>query len=85
MTDSAEILVTIDILADLSADVTALRSWLARVHAGYQLSPRERAAIARHLTAMREGTAAVMHGARLIGLHPEDDSQAAAGKPRAGV
>ena len=84
MTDPTTVLVTIDLLADLSADVTAVRGWLARVHAGYELSDRERAAIARHLDGMRTNSAAALHGAKLLGLAPAD-SQGLAGDSGSGV
>jgi hypothetical protein len=68
MPDTVIITTTIDLLADLSADVTAVRGWLARLHAGHDLTDRERAAIARHLSGVRDGAASALHGARLMGL-----------------
>jgi hypothetical protein len=67
---SDTILTTIDLAADLAADTQSVRSWLARVHLGHQLTDRERAAIARHLAGVRDNSAAVLHGARLLGLGP---------------
>ena len=73
------ILTTIDLAADLSANVQAVRGWLARVHAGYELTDRERTAVARHLARLRDNSAAVLFGARQLGLAPEDDSPGGAG------
>jgi hypothetical protein len=78
MRDTA-IITTIDLLADLAADVQAVRGWLARLHAGHDLSDRERAAVARHFARLRDNSAAVLFGARQLGLAPEDDSPGAAG------
>jgi hypothetical protein len=79
MPDST-ILTIIDLAADLSADVQAVRGWLARAYAGYELGDRERAAIIRHLSAMRAGTDAVLLGVELLGLGPADDSPGGAGE-----
>lgn len=65
-----EILETIDALADLSSDAAALRCWLARLHAGYQLTDRDRAAVARHIAGVRDHADAVLAGASLLGIGP---------------
>ena len=70
-----EILTVIDCLADLAADVAATRGWLARVQCGYEIGPRERAAISRHIISLRDNAAAAVHGARLLGLAPPLDSR----------
>ena len=77
MADPTDILTTIDLLADLAADVQATRGWVARIHAGHELGERERAAVARHLSGVRDGAAAALHGARLLGLAPEDSAKPA--------
>ena len=82
---NTEILTTIDILADLAADVQAVRGWLARIQLGQQLDDRERAAVARHLASVRDNTAAVLLGARLIGIKPAEALQDAAGDSEDGV
>jgi hypothetical protein len=56
----------------------------ARLQAGYKLSDRERDAVARHLARLRDNSAAALHGARLLGLGP-DDSQGAVGDSGSGV
>jgi len=84
MPDTIDILTTIDVLADLAADVQATRGWLARLHAGHELSDRERAAVARHFARLRDNSAAALFGARQLGLDP-DDSQGAVGDSGSGV
>jgi len=79
MSDPAVLATTIDLLADLAADVQAVRGWLARLQSGYELTDRERAAVARHLSGVRDSAAAALHGARLLGLAPEEGPQEAAG------
>ena len=44
-------------------------------HAGHDLIEGEWAAVARHLAGVRDNSAAVLHGARLLGLAPANDSQ----------
>ena len=82
---NTEILTTIDILADLAADVQAVRGWMARLQGGYELSDRERAAVARHLARLRDNSAAALFGACQLGLVAEDDSQGAVGDSGSGV
>ena len=84
MSNIDDILTTIDLLADLSADVTALRGWLARVHSGYEIGDRERAAVARHFARLRDNSAAALFGARQLGLGP-DDSPGVAGDSGSGA
>jgi hypothetical protein len=74
MTDTTTVRTTIDLAADLAAEVQAVRGWLARLHAGYELTQRERDAVARHLAGVRDNSAGVLHGARLLGLAPAEDS-----------
>ena len=85
MPDTTIILTTIDLLADLAADVQAVRGWMARVQIGHQLDDRERAAIARHLSGVRDNAAAALHGARLLGFVPAEDSQESVGDSGSGV
>ena len=84
MPDPIDILTTIDVLADLAADVQAARGWIARVQIGHQLDDRERAAVARHFARLRDNSAAALFGARQLGLGP-DDSQGAVGDSGSGV
>jgi hypothetical protein len=79
MPDTTTVLTTIDLAADLAADVQAVRGWLARLNAGHELTDRERDAVARHLAGVRDNAAAVLHGAQLIGLSPAEGPQGAAG------
>jgi hypothetical protein len=85
MPDTVDILTTIDLLADLAADVQAVRGWMARLQGGYELSDRERAAVARHLSRLRDNSAGALHGARLLGLAPAEDTQGAMGDSGSGV
>ena len=84
MPDTTIILTTIDLLADLAADVQAVRGWLARLQGGHDLSDRERAAVARHLARLRDNSAAALFGARQLGLGP-DDSPGVAGDSGSGA
>ena len=84
MPDPIDILTTIDVLADLAADVQATRGWIARVQLGHQLDDRERAAVSRHFARLRDNSAAALFGVRQLGLGP-DDSQGVAGDSQGGV
>jgi hypothetical protein len=49
------------------------------------LTQRERDAVARHLAGVRDNAAAVIHGARLLGLAPAEGPQEVAGDSGSGV